>query len=295
MFPPLLPVQISTVPTPKQLPSRLPPMNYGFSYAVIDLETAPTQDGGAIAGDEPTPTAAAAATAVAAATVVAAGPMSTEDPRAAVASAGSGATAAAATAAVDGPSSSSAGIAGGGDDAGNGPSSSSTDPYTGGDKAAAAGNVGRADSWPPKLVEPAAHTTKGGDEQHGTDEAGGYGLYGDDVCRMTTESSTGAAAEGGEYEDSDFNEAGAQEGPEEASAAAEEPESPELLTPTREEFEAAPPNPPRAPTPIIPDLRTMTPEQLEATAGQDVSNGGQVRFFLCSWRGGSVVSVFVWT
>ena len=110
------------------------------------METAPTPDGGAIAGDEPTPTAAVTATAVAA------DPMSTRDSRATVASAGSGATAAAATVAVDGPSSSSTVIAGGG------------------------GDAGAAGSSPPATAESAASTANGGgDEDDSSGVAGGDG------------------------------------------------------------------------------------------------------------------------
>lgn len=117
---------------------------------------------------------------------------------------------------------------------------------------------------------------------------GGGGLYGGGVCRMTAEGSTGEAAEGGQAEEREENESGAEVGSGEATAEAaaenepaakDEPEMPELLVPTREELEAAFPNPPRAPTPILPDPRKMSPEQLEAAASQDVSYGGQVRVF----------------
>lgn len=109
---------------------------------------------------------------------------------------------------------------------------------------------------------------------------------------MAVEGATGAAEESGQ--EGEDNEAGGEVGPGEATpeaAAEDEPEIPELLTPTREELEAAFPNPPRAPTPILPDLRKMSPEQLEAAASQDVSYGGQVGFVLCSWLGWSVVNV----
>lgn len=101
---------------------------------------------------------------------------------------------------------------------------------------------------------------------------------------MSVDGTAEAAAEGGEEEG-----AGAEVGAGEATTDEPEPEVedepviPELLTPTREELEAAFPNPPRAPTPILPDPRTMTQEQLEAVASQDVSYGGQVRAVVRSW------------
>lgn len=63
---------------------------------------------------------------------------------------------------------------------------------------------------------------------------------------------------------------------EDEPAAEAERELPDWVTPTREELEARFPNPPKAPYPVLPDPRDMTPEQLAAAANQDVSYGGQV-------------------
>lgn len=102
---------------------------------------------------------------------------------------------------------------------------------------------------------------------------------------MAAEETTGAA-EGGEEEEGKENEArGEVEPGEEITAAAEEeePEDEQLLTFTVEEINERFPNPPKAPTPVLPDVRSMSPAQLEAAANQDISYGGQVRFFFVSW------------
>lgn len=58
--------------------------------------------------------------------------------------------------------------------------------------------------------------------------------------------------------------------------AKEERKMPEFLNPTREELERAFPNMPKAPYPILPDMRTLTAEQIAQGDDMPVSYGGQV-------------------
>lgn len=137
------------------------------------------------------------------------------------------------------------------------------------------------------------------------DWAHSSGGGGGGMCRMaTTEESEASGEAKGENNEAGAGSAGGageEEGepaPPAAAAATEEIEDdepaaeaeremPEWVTPTREELEARFPNPPKAPYPVLPDPRDMTPEQLAAAANQDVSYGGQV----CHICFGGVVAV----
>eukprot|EP00903_Cladosiphon_okamuranus_P008334 g8017.t1 len=248
--------------------------------------TAPTsaaveEDSVASASGEATATAAAAATPSEAhddgrdggklrpdfsATTCVVNPVQAQDGPAAVASAAGDDTAAAAAAAVDVDdlSPGKADVLGGTDAGGGTYSEGSAKPDT-------TDNVATADSSPPELDTVAAEADKDEEEDEG------------DGGRAVDTVAEGGDVAGGEAKavaEVGAGEATAEAAAEDQTAAQDETETLELLTPTREELEAAFPNPPRAPTPILPGLMKMSPEQLEAAASQDVPYEGQPRLRL---------------